>query len=302
MEDDKSMSKDTEISALGTILDPITSQTFILKYFGKRPLFIRGCPTKFAFLMTPDAFIHGLDRAYEIRCVFGGLKQATIVPGDIKEMYEAGATICITGVERTHEWLQRISKQIENEIGFLGRVDFRAYLSPPGSGFDFHYDARVATSLQIDGSKTWWYSTEPEVAHPTVNSPRGDMHSVRRAVSKHKIKKVTLRPGDLLCLPAGVWHKAEAGRGGSLALNMAFNHSGATILDVALSQLRERMSGDKQCGHPFLMGVRDNHLDTIHSQWESCIDSLRTELEKMSSKASAVNAGHEIMARKNRDD
>ena len=40
-------------------------------------------------------------------------------------------------------------------------------------------------------------------------------------VALDKFLEVTLEPGDVLCLPAGTWHSAQA-IGTSLALNMAF--------------------------------------------------------------------------------
>lgn len=291
------MARKSVPGVLANILAPVTTHEFVGDYFGKRPLFVRGTRPKFDRLMTPAAFIHGLDRVHEIRCVFGELRQATIGPADIKEMFQAGATICVTGLERAHRRLQAAARQIEKEIGFLGRVDFRAYLSPPDTGFDFHYDARIATSLQIDGSKTWWYSTEAEVAYPTENSHRGDMAAVRRSVSRHEIRQVALRPGDLLCLPAGVWHRAEAGSGGSLALNMAFNHAGATVLDVVLRRLREKLVDYADGRQPFLLGVNDSRAGELKRHWDGCLRDTKDALHALGSDASALQVGRQLIKR-----
>jgi len=259
---------------LAALLKPVSVKTFLQDYFGSRPLLVRGTPGKFDKLFKPSEFIHGLDKVTEIRCVFGELKQATISPADVREMFEAGATICITGVDRAHPSLRAAAKRIAKEIGYAGRVDFRGYLSPPGSGFDIHYDARVATTLQIDGTKTWWYSDKPHVAFPTENSPRNDMAAIRRAASRTKLQKVTLHPGDLLCLPPGIWHKAQAGAGGSIALNMAFNHTGATVLDLMLDELREVLAEKPGCREPFLVGSRDAPARTVESHMQTCLDEI----------------------------
>lgn len=264
---------------LAALLSPISVKTFLQDYFGSRPLLVRGTPGKFDALLKPDDFIYGLDKVTEIRCVFSELKQASISPADVREMFEAGATICVTGVDRAHSSLRAAAKRIEKEIGYAGRVDFRSYMSPPGSGFDVHYDARVATTLQIDGTKTWWYSEEPHVQFPTENSPRNDMAEIRRAVSRVKLRKVTLLPGDLLCLPPGVWHKAQAGAGGSLALNMAFNHTGATVLDLVLQELREALAEKPGCREPFLTGSRDAPAIAVESHIQSCLDAIVQALE-----------------------
>ncbi len=266
---------------LSALLDPLPVDAFLARYFGQRPLHIPGAPGKFDRLMKPERFILGLDRVAEIRCVFEGLRQATIGPLDIREMFEAGATICVTGIERAHPALQRAARRIENEIGFAGRVDFRAYLSPPASGFGFHYDARIATSLQLQGTKTWWYSTQPEIEFPTENSNRGDMAETLRAVAKHKLRRVTLQPGHLLCLPAGVWHRAEAGSGGSLALNLAFNHGGGTVGDVLVRYLHEAAASVAAARRPFYTGSAHGDRTALDAQVEACIAGVRSAIARL---------------------
>ncbi|RQR34428.1 hypothetical protein DIE23_12465 [Burkholderia sp. Bp9143] len=269
---------------LAKILDPISIDAFLRESFGKRPLLIRGHPGKFDFLMKPSRVIFGLDKVTEIRCVFGGLKQATIDPADIREMYEAGATICVTDMQLAHRSLRTAARNVRREIGFAGRVDFRAYLSPPSSGFDFHYDARTATTLQLDGEKTWWYATSPHTLFPTENSARTDMAVVHRAVARQTIRKVTLYPGDLLCLPPGVWHKARAGGGGSLALNMAFNHSGATVGDVLVDALKASLAGMPDAMRPFVTGASRAGAAELEPHIATCIAALRDTLASLDGK------------------
>jgi ribosomal protein L16 Arg81 hydroxylase len=270
---------------LAAILRPFSVEEFLDHYFGQRPLLVRGTPRKFDLLMKPTDFIYKLDRVSEIRCVFDGLKQATIGPGDVREMFEAGATICVTGIDRAHPSLRLATRRIQRELGYAGRIDFRAYLSPPGSGFDVHYDARVATSLQLDGTKTWWYSDQPHTPFPLENSSRADMPAIRRAVAKVRFHKVTLRPGDLLCLPPGVWHKARAGSGGSFALNMAFNHAGATVLDVVLGHIHDLLHTTVGCREPFFSAQRNGPHAQLRSNLEPCLAAIMRELTSVPSDA-----------------
>jgi ribosomal protein L16 Arg81 hydroxylase len=283
---------------LAAVLSPVSVNTFIDQYFGKRPLVVRGAPGKFDALMKPGDFIYGLDHVPEIRCVFGELRQATISPGDIREMFEAGATICVTGIDCAHRSLRSAARRIEMEMGYAGRIDFRAYLSPPGSGFDIHYDARVGTTLQLEGTKTWWYSNEPDSPFPTENSPRTNLVAIKRALAKVKLRRVTLRPGDLLCLPAGVWHKAKAGAGGSFALNLAFNHAGATVLDVVLRELRETLASQSGCREPFFTGFRYAPASPLCSHVDQCVEAITRELEKMQSDTAIRRLKQTSMRRK----
>lgn len=227
------------------ILAPLDVGEFLSSYFERRPLVLRGARDKFAHVFTPDQFKLGLNRVTEIRAVFPGLWQATIGPGDIKEMVNAGASICVTGLEEAHPRLLKTAEAIKRELRYGGTVSFRAYLSPPDSGFDLHYDARVATTLQIAGSKRWWFSDEPAEEFPEMNSPRQlkILKSQYNAPEPEGMRSVLLRPGDLLCLPAGTWHRARA-QGASLSLNLAFDHNGAGVFDVIVRALEKQLTGD----------------------------------------------------------
>src|SRR5215207_4430233 len=148
--------------ALERILNPFTLDEFVGKYFQRRALLVPGRRDKFAFLFSQDDFARNLDQVTHIRAVFPQLRQAAVAPADIEHMYEAGATICVTGMEKAHAKLAKFAERVRSELNYAGNVSFRAYLSPPGSGFDLHFDARIATTLQISGKKRWWYSAKPE--------------------------------------------------------------------------------------------------------------------------------------------
>jgi ribosomal protein L16 Arg81 hydroxylase len=261
---------------LDRILSPLPVSKFLGTYLNKKPLFIRGRPKKFSFLFKEQEFSHRIGELTEIRAVFTSLRQAEIKPDAIPDMLDAGATICITGMEKVHERLAFVARSIASEIGYSGVVDFRAYLSPPRAGFDLHYDARVATTLQISGNKRWWYSESPAEPFPMENSPRPGQPGAEKTPPPQlsSMKSVLLRPGDLLCLPAGVWHKAEAGPGSSLALNLAFNHSHAGAFDFVAFALRQRLGDEVRWRTPLVAGgPRED--GGVHLQ------SLREHLEKM---------------------
>jgi ribosomal protein L16 Arg81 hydroxylase len=235
---------------IARLFHPVSPDELARRYFEKRSLLVRGSPGKYDFLFHQREFKHRLDRATEIRAVFGGLWQAAIAPGDIKEMFHAGATICVTGMESIHDKLGRAALQIKRELLYPGDVSFRAYLSPAGSGFDLHYDARIATTLQIAGTKRWWYSATPAVPFPRHNSPHPlDKQAGPRPPGPRGLRSVLLRPGDLLCLPAGIWHRARA-ETDCLALNLAFDHNTASVIDALADALESRLDRDEAWRRP----------------------------------------------------
>jgi ribosomal protein L16 Arg81 hydroxylase len=148
-------------------------------------------------------------------------------------LYAAGATLCFRNINSLSDNLASFSARVRQDLGFLGKVDLRAYLSPDGQGFDTHFDARVATTLQVEGRKRWRYSNEVAIDWPHYQVTPGGNGTLKvgralnawevfRPVEECSFEEVILEPGDVLCLPAGTWHSAEAA-GYSLALNLAFS-------------------------------------------------------------------------------
>ena len=268
-------------STLQRILEPLDVEAFAETYFQKRPIKVAGRPDKFEFLFRESEFLLNLDRVKHIRAVFPKNRQAHIQPAEIPDMLDAGATICVTGMERAHAKLRNAARRIRSELKYAGEVSFRAYLSPPGSGFDLHFDARVATTLQIAGTKRWWYSNEPAVAFPTHNSGREPQGARRhRAPPLASLRSVLLRPGDVLCLPAGVWHAAK-GSTASLALNMAFDHKDAGAFDSIVTMLRERLSSDPGWRQPLPVSAGTNGRQMppgVAATLRGRIAALRSEL------------------------
>jgi ribosomal protein L16 Arg81 hydroxylase len=271
-------------SALQRILDPLRVDQFVEKYFQRRPLRLSGRSGKFDFLFRESEFLSHLDRVKHIRAVFPRNRQARIQPTEIPDMMEAGATICVTGMERAYPKLMEAARRIRTELNYAGEISFRAYLSPPDSGFDLHFDARVATTLQIAGTKRWWYSNEPAVAFPTHNSGREPPGAPRyKAPPRDTLRSVILRPGDVLCLPAGVWHAAK-GKSMSLALNMAFDHKGGGVFDSIVSMLEQRVTDDPDWRQPLPVSTtrkRGALPESIASVLRDRIAALQSELTEL---------------------
>ena len=240
---------------LAALLWPVTPQTFVHEYWGKKPLHVKGVRDKFKGFFDGAGFMKavgtpGRGGAEFLRASFDSKTPKPKAPGEPTEvtlafpippelavpLYEAGATLCATELESRVPRLAHFAAAIKRQLGYPGRINFNSYLSGPGSGLNWHFDARIASTLQLEGSKRWRY------ANLAVEWPRGngammtdgtarytDATALARAewerlapLEKSAVTEVVLEPGDLLVLPAGTWHDAAGGAGGSLALNLAF--------------------------------------------------------------------------------
>jgi Cupin superfamily protein len=257
------------VSALGAelraLLYPVTPETFVHEYWGRKPLFVKGFPDKYRGLFDREAFVKALSGppapADFLHASFDkkGGDPMLGAPGAPKDMpatvfaaspeqagalFAGGATLCATQLESRVYSLAPFVAAIKRQLGYPGRVTFNAYLSPAGSGFNWHFDMRIASTFQIDGTKRWRYSNRPCVPWPQANGVLRTDGSGRYvdakagsegwaripAFDEKDVTEVLLEPGDLLILPAGTWHDACGGSSGSLALNLSFTPVSYAVL------------------------------------------------------------------------
>lgn len=231
------------------ILNPVSPDEFLSEYWGRRPLHISGSAEKFASLLDHKEFVKISGRADALQAYMANKERtghAAVVgirPNQIKALYAAGFTICAKGLEKGSPGLSALARQMKKELHYTGVVDFRGYLSGHASGAPLHFDARHATTLQLEGSKIWRFAAMPSMEFPPRNAtvegnateyvkvdpqPRvrdlGLEPPLTPAPPGLELQEVTLRRGDVLYLPPGTWHSAQA-VGHSLAVNMAFNYT-----------------------------------------------------------------------------
>jgi ribosomal protein L16 Arg81 hydroxylase len=258
---------------LEALLSPITPETFVHEYWAKKPLFVKGFPDKYKGLFSSDTFIRALAAPGPapddfLRASFDkktGTRSASKSPDDWASvafkanvdqavpLFKAGATLCVTQMETRVPSLTPLLSAIKRQLGYPGKVCFNAYLSPPGAGFNWHFDGRVASTLQIEGTKRWRFSHRPAAPWPRSNGAlRADgtgqytdplvqqleamgfwqagKEDPGLPFDEKDTTEVLLEPGDLLILPAGVWHDACGGSAGSLALNLSFTAVSYTLV------------------------------------------------------------------------
>ncbi len=261
---------------LRALLAPVTPEEFVHDYFGKKPLFVKGFAGKYRGLFDGQGFQQALTApgplpddflraSFDRKTTEGTSAKPTSSDGgdwvskpfrasveQAVPLFKAGATLCLTQVETRVPSLDPFVAAVKRQLGYPGKVTFNAYLSPPRTGFNWHFDSRIASTLQIEGSKTWRYSNRTSIEWPRANGAlRSDGVGVYTdpkigiepweqlaPFDEKDITEVLLEPGDLLILPAGVWHDACGGAGGSLALNLSFTPISYTLL---VRQLLEQM-------------------------------------------------------------
>ncbi len=120
---------------------------------------------------------------------------------------DEGYTIFVRHAERHQAALAELARAFETT--FLGAVNIHVFATPPGApGFSWHYDAEDVFIIQTAGEKEYSLRKNTVNPWPLEETLPADMRYEREQMP---LMRVLLRAGDLLYIPCGWWHKAEAG-------------------------------------------------------------------------------------------
>jgi ribosomal protein L16 Arg81 hydroxylase len=112
------------------------------------------------------------------------------------------------------------------------------FATPPGmAGLSWHYDAEDVFILQTTGEKEYSLRKNTVNPWPLEETLPEDMHYEREIMP---LMQVTLRPGDLLYVPCGYWHKADAANSTETAISLAVGVMSRTAMDI-FDALRPRL-------------------------------------------------------------
>ena len=248
------------------------------KYFNIKPLFAPQAISAPEDLLNVEMFYSALPHTENVRAVFNSMHRASIAPNDAQDMFDAGATICATGIDLAVPAIRNMTEEVRSHLRYRGILSANAYCSPDGAGFSEHYDPRVVTVIQLVGTKGWEFSNAPFELNPLRVGY--DNHTRETLLREHNSRVgtnlITLGPGDVLCLPAGTVHQARAG-GISLSLNIAFDYIGMGVADIFTQWLRRGLLTIPECREPIFEDSprHSNMVERVIEHAEMLISELR---------------------------
>lgn len=186
--------------------------------------------------------------------------------GQVGHLLDAGATVCLTAVHLVDPALSRLVARFKAQLSFVGRIGVNCYISGPGAGFRLHFDSKAAFVVQLQGSKRWRFERRSGFPFPRRSGRVDQSGEVRlegghmseelwektRTLARETLSEVVLKPGDVLCLPPGALHEAEAGDDSSLALTIGFQPVSPWEIFNALLAKEFRESQAWRAGIPVL--------------------------------------------------
>ena len=131
------------------------------------------------------------------------------VPSDergARSLCDEGYTVFVRHAERHDRRLAAVAEAFEQT--FRGAVNIHFFATPAGApGFSWHYDAEDVFIVQTAGEKEYSLRKNTVNPWPLEETLPADMQYERELMP---LMRARLGAGDLLYIPCGYWHRAEA--------------------------------------------------------------------------------------------
>jgi hypothetical protein len=151
--------------------------------------------------------------------MLGLVKDQRLRPLVLRQLVRQGASLIVNNLHRHDPKFSALADDAERLLqDRIVIVAIASFSKLPALGA--HYDPQDLIIVQVEGSKIWRFFGEPAdcgmLKHPRVRAP------------EEVSETVTMHPGDIMFVPAGLHHKCEP-EGISLHLGFVINHQ--TMLD-----------------------------------------------------------------------
>ena len=184
----------------------------------------------------------------------------------IFNLIKKGATLKLISIQKTIPLIYNFTSNLRQDIGY--DINVNAYCSSPEKqAYNCHYDCHEIFILQIEGTKKW------DILRDTFKYPLKHHKSVfMQPPEVEPYLKCTLNPGDVLYIPRGHWHYAQAFEQPSLHLSVGVNcASGSSFLEWVTQEIQKTEENWRKNLPSYTM--EDNGA-TLNNYLESLIKEL----------------------------
>jgi hypothetical protein len=257
------------------------------------------------------AELSGLDalaQRYRGPLSFGrGLRhpQTFDITANAANLSRLGLTVYLRDIAPVLPGGQAFLRLLEHELGIAeGAARLTAFASPAEDGVSCHFDGEDVISVQLLGRKTFQIAPMTE-----IDSPCGAQYGPGMVATDDLFEQITttwpdattarfepidMRPGSVLYLPRGTWHRTEA-QEASLSVSIVLRP--ATAADALLAQLRPLLLRDAAWRRP-IYGARPDSEPRSQSlaSLRRLLDGLPERLRVVSPEALAPTSIDERIA------
>jgi len=242
------------LPGLKTLLQPLNVKRFQEQYWRQRHYVsrARGKLVQKLAKELEDFNVYGLLEHHSgpvqawFTTVEGGFRAAEIPRMAGQAAYDAGVTLYLRliDVPAIAEWQLRLARELGHSPEGL---TCSVFAGKRGASTRCHFDTLENFTIQLQGTKLWRLLPNRHVKAPLENWVTGYELTAEMGLyckvpmpkdMPSQAEKIELRPGDILYVPRGYWHSAEAS-GDSVSLFLGF--PATPCVDLILNALRSRL-------------------------------------------------------------
>jgi hypothetical protein len=237
---------------LEALLKPLKPDKFFRDYWPDRPYASHGELSRLPAMFHTDVLTDFSNLAGNYRgrlLITRGRNSPYMVPADSSSaaaLFNMGLTVYMDDIASLLPDAGRALATLERELGIApGTSRIGAFASPAADGVAPHYDVEDVISIQLHGTKKFHVAPVKEVRYPTGmqyspgDDPDDELYPqiTGRFPDWQDVKFncIEMKPGSVLFMPRGTWHKTEA-EAASLACSIILRPPAAA--DTVLEQLR----------------------------------------------------------------
>jgi len=248
---------------LRALVSPTPAETFLHDYWPGRWFASHGAIDRLpAALRGPElASFRALADRYRGLPTFGRGRHAprtVTTRANPNDLYEMGLTVYLADIAHCLPEAEALLRQLERDLGVgAGCARITAFASPAGDGVSPHFDAEDVFSVQLHGAKRFAVASVTELPFPygMQFGPRMKMFDELYlqcadgfpTIERASFETVEMKPGSVLFVPRGTWHRTEAGAD-SLSLSIILRPPAAA--ESALEAMRNLLLQDPEWRRP----------------------------------------------------
>ncbi len=214
----------------------------------------------------------------------GALKTS---PQEAKKIFNSeGRGLLFNDANLISEVLQGHLNQLRKDLGLPSMTFSRnlIYATKEGRGTDTHFDQNINFVIQIHGEKKWWVAPNKHIENPQVRhtlgqelNPELELYTELPLPTEMPAEatEFLLKPGSMLFVPRGSWHKTEALTD---ALSLNFTFSAPTWVDIFTMALKGRLTQSSVWRRTANFMSDPKRFDEAADEFNMLLESLNDEI------------------------
>ena len=287
-------------SALRALVAPTPAQQFLGDFWPERVFHAHGPLSRLPALFSSRELssFRALTSGYRGWLGFGqGARSSRMISAqemNPMHLYELGLSVYLPDISAGVPGAASFLRELETELGIEeGCSHITVWASPRGDGAPTHFDSEDVFSVQLVGTKRFEIAPMKEYAYPLGGqfgpgaAPYDDMYPQLEGgfpeVADADFETVDMKPGSVLFLPRGTWHRTQAEQD-SFAISIGIRPP--AVIDSFLEQLRYVLLQDPEWRRP-MYGARGDM-----AQRQQALERARKVLETAPTVVQAISVNH----------